>query len=1502
MLKQLRQLLLLLLPYVSLAQPVPSFQLTGVLGTPLFSPTDVAIDGQGFIYVLEDNGYFSVKPGYVNKLDAQGHFITRLNIRKPNYTPPYGCEGSALALDARGNLYLADHGAGEVRKLSPSGQLLLTFKDRYWRECSLYNPTDLTVDAAGNIFVLDDLRLQKFNAQGVQQWEYALPVVVTPGVPAVHPWAVRADVAGNVYYLNSDYSITKLSATGQVLQTIVLSQRGYSSATLALDAAGNFYVGLSGGGGVYKFDPTGKLLVTLGSTISNGTLSLAFDAAGKLYACSGGNLGRGATLYKFDPTGPEMMRWGGQDMGLFIAQNNAGEYYVYEFIQQQIIKYAADGRELLRFGGKGSTDDKFEDNTGSGEVVTGLAVDTDGNVYAAGSPRYGSRLKKFDSQGRFLRNIYSGAFANTQLSSLAIDPATNIYQADRTTNQVLKLDQQGKLLLRLGPGGPGRGQFIVPQAVATDELGCVYVVDSSGIQVRKFAPSGQFLRRTILRQPGGIAYFAPNNPVSLSVDQSGTLFISRSDWDSVQVVDRAGRVQPSIPNFLGSVQGISVTKDGTRLLALSATPMVTSVFATGSAPSRSSSRIQGRIFQDLNRDCAAQATEPNLAGLLVVTEPGEYYGVSDENGLYTILADTGTYSVRQLLPQEPGRTVQQTCATAPVVVRVANANATLVGPDFGDQVSTSPYLQVAIAANRRRRCFRNLTTVTYSNTGYAAAVNAVVTVAMPPEVVLLSANAPYTRDPSGNYQFAVGTLPPYQQGTILIQDSVVCGNPAIRGQTVCTKAWITPTNRYPVPPTGEEASVQVLGKVQMGNQVRFVLRNATALNMRDSLGLRVYQNSALALQHRYWLAAGDSLVLRVAATQPVVRLEADQPASHPTQRLASSTVEVRPLSAPGQINPNMVALLPDASGPEVAEDCQPIRDSYDPNDKLVVPAGATAQHYTPTGVPLRYQVRFQNTGTDDAYRVQVVDTLAPELDVRTLRVTAASHPYHLQVSGQGRPVLTFTFAGINLPPSTRDATGSNGFVQFSIQPKAGLPAKALLANEADIFFDFNPPVRTNATVNRLYDQPLVVEPAVALTYADVQASPTITQVTPAQGRAGTLITLGGNRFGVGPATNVVRFNGVVAPVLSASATTLTVRVPAAATSGSIQVATSEGAGRWTQSFTVHQPPTLTAITPAEGVPGSMVTLTGSHFASVPAQDTVWVGGMPAVVQQASATTLQVVVPAGAPSGPIRVATLGGQVESAQAFVVWYPPVLSRFSPAQGKAGDVLTVVGSNFALASRTKVTLGPAAAQTLQATSTTLQVRVPVGSESGPLQVQTPGGLAVSASSFTFLPAPSIKAFAPAQASVGELVTLTGQHFLVNGQPDTVYVGGVRAPVLTASATSLTIRVPRGALSGPLTVAGVGGRSQSATTFTVLAVTAAEAITVYPNPTHGAVTLDWLRADCAVEQVQIYNALGQLLTTLDLRQQTTPSLSIPFAGQKGLYVLVIHTSQGSVSKRITFY
>ncbi|MBK6338867.1 MAG: T9SS type A sorting domain-containing protein [Bacteroidetes bacterium] len=81
------------------------------------------------------------------------------------------------------------------------------------------------------------------------------------------------------------------------------------------------------------------------------------------------------------------------------------------------------------------------------------------------------------------------------------------------------------------------------------------------------------------------------------------------------------------------------------------------------------------------------------------------------------------------------------------------------------------------------------------------------------------------------------------------------------------------------------------------------------------------------------------------------------------------------------------------------------------------------------------------------------------LNLSTLRVINASHAYQLIV--REKNIVEFAFPNINLPDKTTNEPKSHGFVQFSIQPKAGLPINTKIENNAAIYFDYNAPIITN---------------------------------------------------------------------------------------------------------------------------------------------------------------------------------------------------------------------------------------------------------------------------------------------------------------------------------------------------------------------------------------------------------------------------------------------------------
>jgi len=143
---------------------------------------------------------------------------------------------------------------------------------------------------------------------------------------------------------------------------------------------------------------------------------------------------------------------------------------------------------------------------------------------------------------------------------------------------------------------------------------------------------------------------------------------------------------------------------------------------------------------------------------------------------------------------------------------------------------------------------------------------------------------------------------------------------------------------------------------------------------------------------------------------------------------------------------------------------QEVTAGYDPNDKTVMPLGYGFEGYIFHGERLTYTIRFQNTGTDTAFTVVVRDTLdMTNLNIETFLVEAYSHPMSWDL--KNNTTLEFRFENILLPDSNVNEPLSHGFVRFSISPFSNLAENTKVYNSAAIYFDFNPPIITNTTVN-----------------------------------------------------------------------------------------------------------------------------------------------------------------------------------------------------------------------------------------------------------------------------------------------------------------------------------------------------------------------------------------------------------------------------------------------------
>ncbi len=134
---------------------------------------------------------------------------------------------------------------------------------------------------------------------------------------------------------------------------------------------------------------------------------------------------------------------------------------------------------------------------------------------------------------------------------------------------------------------------------------------------------------------------------------------------------------------------------------------------------------------------------------------------------------------------------------------------------------------------------------------------------------------------------------------------------------------------------------------------------------------------------------------------------------------------------------------------------QTVVGSYDPNDKICIEGTTVGPDMI--GQYVHYVIRFENTGTYAAENVVVKDMIdLTKFDVSTLIPLHSSHDFVTRINGNK---VEFIFEGINLP---FDDANNDGYVAFKIKTKSNLVVGDTFSNDANIYFDYNFPITTNA--------------------------------------------------------------------------------------------------------------------------------------------------------------------------------------------------------------------------------------------------------------------------------------------------------------------------------------------------------------------------------------------------------------------------------------------------------
>lgn len=498
----------------------------------------------------------------------------------------------------------------------------------------------------------------------------------------------------------------------------------------------------------------------------------------------------------------------------------------------------------------------------------------------------------------------------------------------------------------------------------------------------------------------------------------------------------------------------------------------------------------GRVFFDENDNCAFDSGEGTLSGLPVraylyqdgqvlggapitttTNSIGDYsFPLSFSNGTLTAVAGQSvsvadTAGLHLLVDAAP--TLNTGSCASNYLVPIGSLPSTGRNDlDFGLGLTPGcPSLFTDIGTPFLRRCIDSSTyVVQYANYGAEVAEDAYVEVDFDSFLTVQSSSIPWSSVDGQLYTFPIGDLGPGEEGAFTVTVAVSCD--AVLGQAHCTSAHIFPDTLCGVLPYSGP-SIQVRGSCNPDAQlVEFQIENTGSQNMMMPRNYIVVEDVIMLEGNTFELEAGETLELSYPANGSTYRLEAEQVGGHPGLSMPSAAVEGCGTDQSGAFSLGFVTQFSENDfDPFIAIDCQPNIGAYDPNDKLGYPTGIGAEHLIREADQLDYRIRFQNTGTDTAFTVVILDTLSEHLDPATVRPGASSHDYSFSIL-DGR-VLEFRFNNILLPDSTTNLAASQGFVKFTVQQAPGNPVGTVIENRAGIYFDLNAPIITNTTVHRV---------------------------------------------------------------------------------------------------------------------------------------------------------------------------------------------------------------------------------------------------------------------------------------------------------------------------------------------------------------------------------------------------------------------------------------------------
>lgn len=227
---------------------------------------------------------------------------------------------------------------------------------------------------------------------------------------------------------------------------------------------------------------------------------------------------------------------GGFTEPFFVETDTQGNLYVLDD-EMRVLKFDADGKFLMQWGGVGSGEGKFLFNSGGS-----IDVDKAGNVFIADTNN--NRIEKFSSTGEFLASFAGDGPKQEKLlpSSVAVDEQGNLYIADFASKRIQKWYANGKYITAWGGWGETDGKFKEPGEVRVDSNGNVYVADFENENIQKFDSNGNFLSGWNRCDASGQDAVSTIHPASLAIDRQDAIYIVDVGYNRICKFDADGNL------------------------------------------------------------------------------------------------------------------------------------------------------------------------------------------------------------------------------------------------------------------------------------------------------------------------------------------------------------------------------------------------------------------------------------------------------------------------------------------------------------------------------------------------------------------------------------------------------------------------------------------------------------------------------------------------------------------------------------------------------------------------------------------------------------------------------------------------------------------------------------------------------------------------------------------------------------------------------------------------